>query len=520
MPLFTLELKIALNKSLDNFDITLIDLAGNPPLNILFASSEATPLIKTGGLADVAGSLPAALRTSGHDCRLVLPAYPQAMEHADDLQQVAELDIPGYLGKVRLLSGFSGPHGVPLYLVDAPYFFDREGNPYLTPEGYNWEDNANRFGLFCKTIVEIGLNNARLDWKPDLVHANDWQTGLVPALLSRHTDRPATVFTIHNLAYQGLFDLETFDHLHLPAELWSPEGLEFHSQLSFIKGGIAFADRITTVSPTYAEEVQTPAFGYGLEGLLQHRSHNFSGILNGIDYHEWDPASDPNTAAPFTADSFEKKAENKLALQQEFGLPEDEHIQLFGYIGRLVEQKGVDLILQILPGIMDSGAQVVLLGSGNPELEQALKKISSKYHSRVGVYIGYDEGLAHRIEAGCDCFLMPSRFEPCGLNQIYSLRYGTIPIVRRTGGLADTVVDVNPHTLADGSATGFLFDNADGAGLWGAVERAIDFYHRPEVEWCILATTGMRQDLSWETSAKHYLDLYQDAIISPFSPSV
>ncbi|MCG8015890.1 MAG: glycogen synthase GlgA [Candidatus Thiodiazotropha sp. 'RUGA'] len=482
-------------------------------MKILYASSEVAPLIKTGGLADVAGSLPAALNHIGMDCRLIVPGYPQVLAKAANLQKVAELELDG--GKVKLLQGVCDPHEVPLYVVDAPRWFDRPGNPYLTPEGYNWPDNADRFMLFCQAAVSVALDGAGLEWQPDVVHANDWQTGLIAPLLQPEEKRPATLFTIHNLAYQGLFDWATFLRLGLDKSLWTHHALEFHDQLSFIKGGIALSDRVNTVSPTYAEEIKTAEFGYGLEGLLQHRASHFSGILNGIDYHQWDPLNDPHIDTPYSIDNFPAKRNNKLALQREFGLPEDEYIPLFGYVGRLVDQKGVDLILQVLPGIMDSGAQLVMLGSGDHSLQSALEKISNRYHSRVGITIGYDEGLSHRIEAGSDCFLMPSRFEPCGLNQMYSLRYGTVPIVRRTGGLADSVVDVTPHTLANGSATGFVFDNADGNSLWGAIEHAINFYRRSGSDWDILAMTGMQQDLSWEASAQHYLELYQTAIDDP-----
>ncbi|MEW8085255.1 MAG: glycogen synthase GlgA [Candidatus Thiodiazotropha endolucinida] len=484
-------------------------------MKILFASSEATPLIKTGGLADVAGSLPAALNNIGQDCRLILPGYPDVLEKADNLQSLTQLEIAGETSPVRLLQGSCGPHRVPLYVIDAPHRFNRAGNPYLSPEGMNWPDNAERFSLFCHAVTELALNRIDHDWQPDVVHANDWQTGLIAPLLSTQENRPATLFTIHNLAYQGLFDHATFLRLGLPDELWSYHHLEFHDQLSFIKGGIALSDRVNTVSPSYAAEIKTAEFGYGLEGLLNHRKDHFSGVLNGIDYHEWDPLNDRHIDTPYSTESFADKRNNKLALQQEYGLPEDENIQLFGYIGRLVDQKGVDLILQVLPGIMDAGAQMVMLGSGNKDLEHALEKISNRYHSRVGVFIGYDEGLSHRIEAGCDSFIMPSRFEPCGLNQMYSLRYGTVPIVRRTGGLADTVVDVNPTTLVNGSATGFVFDNADGSSLWGAMEHAINFYRRSATDWEILARTGMQQDFSWEASAQHYLELYQTAIDEP-----
>ncbi|MBW9258264.1 MAG: glycogen synthase GlgA [Candidatus Thiodiazotropha sp. (ex. Lucinisca nassula)] len=482
-------------------------------MKILYASSEVAPLIKTGGLADVAGSLPAALNHIGMDCRLIVPGYPQVLAKTDNLQKVSELQLDG--STVTLLQGECGPHQVPIYVVDAPRWFERPGNPYLTPEGYNWPDNADRFLLFCQAAVLVALDRAGLDWRPDVVHANDWQTGLIAPLLQSEQKRPATLFTIHNLAYQGLFDWATFLRLGLDKSLWTHHALEFHDQLSFIKGGIALSDRVNTVSPTYAEEIKTAEFGYGLEGLLQYRASHFSGVLNGIDYHQWDPLNDPHIDTPYSIDNFPAKRNNKLALQREFGLPEDEYIPLFGYVGRLVDQKGVDLILQVLPGLMDSGAQLVLLGSGDHSLQSALEKISNRYHSRVGITIGYDEGLSHRIEAGSDCFLMPSRFEPCGLNQMYSLRYGTVPIVRRTGGLADSVVDVTPHTLANGTATGFVFDNADGSSLWGAIEHAINFYRRSGSDWDILAMTGMQQDLSWEASAQHYLELYQTSIDDP-----
>ncbi len=484
-------------------------------MNILFAASEATPLIKTGGLADVAGSLPVALSHIGQDCRLILPGYPDVMQRADDLTPVAELRLSGETSPVRLLAGTTPPHQVPLYVVDAPQWFDRPGNPYVSSDGHDWEDNPHRFACFCRAVAAVALNQAGLDWRPDLVHANDWQCGLVAPLLQGSTDRPATLFTIHNLAYQGLFDFATFERLDLPSSLWTYEALEFHHQLSFIKGGIALSDRVNTVSPTYAEEIKTAEFGYGLEGLLKHRGSHFSGILNGIDYHQWDPENDIHIPHPFNAEDLHGKRLNKLALQREFGLPEDERIQLFGYIGRLVDQKGVDLILQTLPGLMDSGVQMVMLGSGNKDLEHALERINNRYHSRVGVRIGYDEGLSHRIEAGCDYFIMPSRFEPCGLNQMYSLRYGTVPIVRRTGGLADTVVDVNPTTLSNGTATGFVFDTPDAGSLWGALEHAIHFYRRSDTDWEILARTGMRQDFSWEASVQHYLEVYRTALAEP-----
>jgi len=484
-------------------------------LKILFAVSEAQPLIKTGGLADVAGSLPVALGHFGVDARLVMPAYPQAVERSLPLKEVSTIRLAGLPETVRILEGRLGGE-TPLYLVDAPSLFGRPGNPYSSSTGSDWKDNALRFASFCRAVVSIALDRAGLGWQPDLVHCNDWQTGLVPALLSSEWGRPATIFTIHNLAYQGVFDRKTFNALRLPPELWSPTGLEFHDNFSFIKGGLAFADRVTTVSPTYAGEILTSEFGYGLQGLLSHRADLLHGILNGIDYSVWDPASDPTIAQHFDAGTFNLKHINKLRLQKELGLPVGEEFLLFGHIGRLVEQKGVDLILAMLPGLIrEQQTQLVLLGSGDPELETALRKETERHPDRVAVYIGYDEQLAHRIEAACDCFIMPSRFEPCGLNQLYSLRYGTVPIVHRTGGLADTVVDATPRNLLDSVATGFVFDKPDKDSLWRAMERAIQFHKRPGVWWENLAVNGMKQDFSWDASARHYMDIYRGAIDDP-----
>ncbi len=485
------------------------------PLKILFAASEAQPLIKTGGLADVAGSLPPALRHLNHDIRLILPAYPEVVEKAIPLKEVATLYLGGHLEPVRLLSGTLSEH-IPLYLVDAPELFGRPGNPYVGPDGHDWPDNAQRFALFCRAIVAVALNQAGQNWQPDIVHCNDWQTGLVPPLLHYEGNRPATLFTIHNLAYQGIFSHTLFQKLQLPAELWSHNGLEFHGNLSFIKGGLAFADRLNTVSPTYAHEICTPEFGYGLEGLLRHRQDRLSGVLNGIDYHYWNPAADPYIHQHFDHNAFELKRINKRQLQKEMGLPQDEHAFLLGYVGRLVEQKGIDLVLELLPKLARiESLQLVMLGSGVTHFEDALSDAGERHLGNIAIHIGYNEQLAHRIEAGSDCFLMPSRFEPCGLNQLYSLRYGTVPIVRRTGGLADTVVDVTAQRLLDGNATGFVFDAPTAPALWEAIKHAIEFYHRPDSWWQKLAITGMQQDFSWPSSAIQYLDLYHEAILNP-----
>jgi starch synthase len=488
---------------------------GSIPKKILFATSEAQPLIKTGGLADVAGSLPLALSEMGLDVRLVLPAYPQAVERAIPLKTVATTRISGVTEPVRILEQ-KREGNLHLYLVDCPSLFNRPGNPYTEASGRPWSDNSQRFALFCRAIVRIAMDQAGLGWCPDVVHCNDWQTGLVPALLAQEWDRPATIFTIHNLSYQGMYDSSTFAQLMLPDQLWSPDGLEFHGNFSFIKGGLVFADWITTVSPTYAEEIRTPEFGYGLEGLLQHRADRLAGVLNGIDYQIWNPATDQHIKHNYDLNSFESKQKNKLALQDELGLEENPNAMLFGNIGRIVEQKGIDPIIDILPEIMRrDDTQLVILGSGEEHLEQSLEIAAQKFPGRCAVIIGYDEHLAHRIEAGSDCFLMPSRFEPCGLNQLFSLRYGTVPIVNRTGGLADTVVDLNPASLLSKTATGFISDLPEADSLLDSVNRAIEYYRRSGQWWEKLAKNGMKQDFSWNSSATHYLEIYAKAINSP-----
>lgn len=486
--------------------------SGQPGLRVLVASTEVHPLVKTGGLADVAASLPAALRELGHDVRLIIPAYPVAVKRLADVRPLCTLEIPGSRAVIRLLSGQQPDHQVPLYLVDAPEYFCREGNPYVDVSGRDWGDNPDRFLLFSKVVAQVALGLPALDWTPEIVHGNDWQTGLTPVLLRDEPRRPATLFTIHNLAYQGLFDRATFDRLRLPPALWSVAGLEFHQRMSFIKGGIVFSDRINTVSPTYAEEVKTPRFGCGLDGLLRQLGSRFQGILNGIDYRVWDPATDPHIAQHYGPDRLELKTKNKQALQREFGLPQNGRAMLFGYIGRLVEQKGVDLILAILPRLLaNPDVQLVMQGSGDARIEQAMRETTSAHPDQIGVHIGYDEDRAHRIEAGSDSFLMPSRFEPCGLNQMYSLRYGTVPIVHRTGGLADTVVNATPERLADGTATGIVFDHSNADSLWHAVRYALRVYRDQPDRWHALVQAGMHQDLSWRQSARRYEALYRAA---------
>jgi starch synthase len=475
---------------------------------ILFVTSEAYPLIKTGGLADVSGSLPIALRALGHDVRLLMPGYAPAVA-AGRFEPVRVLHGEG---GIAILEGLLPGSPVPVWLLAHTQYFGRSGNPYLGPDGKPWADNPERFALLCHVAVEIAMNRLGLDWKPDIVHCNDWQSGLVPALLGDEPNRPATVFTIHNLAYQGLFPYDTFLRLRLPPRFWSPEALEFYGQLSFIKGGLVFADRISTVSPTYAEEIQDEEFGCGLEGLLRHRRERLSGILNGIDADAWDPAADPFIPTNYDIHSLEKRAHDKAVLQKNFRLAQDGQIALLAWVGRLVQQKGIDLVIELLPRLMQLPLQLVIVGSGEARYEQTLMHWARLYPDRLAIKLGYDEPSAHLLEAGTDLFLMPSRFEPCGLNQMYSQRYGAVPLVRRVGGLADTVEDADPGNLTAGKATGVVFENATADALYQAINRGLALYQN-KTAWRKIQQTGMSKEFSWVCSAQHYLDLYDRALM-------
>jgi len=360
--------------------------------------------------------------------------------------------------------------------------------------------------VFCRAVTELALGRAGLDWRPDLVHCNDWQSALVPALLADATDRPASLFTIHNLAYQGLFSRADFDALQLPRAWWAMDRMEFYGNFSFIKGGLIYADWLNTVSPSYAREICTPEYGCGLDTLLASRSGTLSGILNGVDYDVWSPERDAFLPKHYSAKTIKGKQISKAALQKAFKLPVNPDAVVLGHVGRLVEQKGVDLILRAIPQLLHKPIQLVLLGTGQPELETVADTASRAYPNQIGARIGYDEALSHLLEAGSDIFLMPSRFEPCGLNQLYSLRYGTPPIVRRTGGLGDSVVDA-----ADDGGTGFVFTDVTAPALLETIERALALHQDPAA-WAKLVRNGMRQDFSWRRSAKEYLALYRQAV--------
>lgn len=474
---------------------------------ILFATSEAHPLIKTGGLADVASSLPRALLKRGHDIKILLPAYPGVLVKAKEIgvKKVAEISLSGQT--IGLLQTRLPGSRVTVILVDIPQFSERDGNPYCGPDGSDWSDNHWRFFVFARAAEAIALNKANLNWQPDIVHCNDWQTGLIPALLVQHEHKPASVYTIHNLAYRGLFSYQIFAELGLPNDFWHHEKLEFYGQMSFMKGGLAFADAITTVSQSYAQEIQTPEFGCGLDGVLRARAKDLTGVLNGIDMDEWNPGADKLIAHNYNRRTLSQKSDNKTALQEKLGLPIDESIPMLGFIGRLVEQKGVDLILSQMNQLLAQDCQLVILGSGFHSYEEALKNIAKQHPHKVSVTIGYNEAFAHQIEASADIFLMPSIFEPCGLNQMYSLRYGTLPVVNAVGGLRDTV---NERPLDDigTEGNGFVFHTATSEELHLAIKRALACYKQPEL-WKKLQQNAMNQDFSWEKSAERYEEIYE-----------
>ena len=491
-------------------------------MKVLFACSEAYPLAKTGGLGDVGGALPRALARLGVQARLLLPAYKTTLDQArpQGLKLLREFTLEQTTVKLWQ-SRLSGSR-VPVWLVDIPEFSDRDGGLYGDPSGADWPDNPYRFYMFCKVAEAIARNNIGLQWQPDVVHANDWQTGLLPALLAQQPGAPATVFTIHNLAYRGIFDYQVFRELNLPEHWWHHERLEFWGNFSYLKAGLVYADAITTVSPSYAEEIKTEAFGCGLEGLLSHRAHCLSGIVNGIDTDTWNPGTDRHLEVGYSRRTLKRKGYNKSALQRELGLPEDNSRALVGFIGRLVEQKGIALMLEALPPLLrQERCQLVVIGSGQAEFEAALKALQAEFPQQVSVTIGYDEGLSHRIEAGSDIFLMPSLFEPCGLNQMYSQRYGTIPVAHFVGGLRDTIVNFSDSSgaidathasaLENIDETGFLFSEASGAALASALNHALTCFDNPLL-WRKLQDNAMSQDFAWGKSARAYLELYRQTV--------
>ena len=476
-------------------------------LRILFATSECAPLVKTGGLGDVSAAFPVALKALGLDPRVLLPGYRLVLAQLSGCREVARFAATADFPAARLLQSQTRS-GVPLFALECSELYDRAGGPYQDAAGSDWIDNAQRFGLLSRVAALLSSADSPLGWKPDVVHCNDWQTGLVPAYLHYFAGaRAATLQTIHNLAYQGIFEPQFVAALGLPTACFTPDGVEFYGKLSFLKSGLQFADAITTVSPTYALEIQSEPLGFGLQGLLATRRDCLSGILNGIDTGLWNPAADPLIAGRYDADTLGAKAVNKSALQWRLGLAPSPSMPLFAVVSRLTQQKGLDWLLAIAPQLLALPAQLAILGSGERQLEQGLHALAREHPRQASTTIGFDETLAHLVEAGADAFLMPSRFEPCGMNQMYSQRYGTPPIVRATGGLADTVVDCTPATLADGSASGFVFHDASAEALLAAVERAASAW-RDSTTWRALQRNGMARDFGWEASARRYAAIY------------
>ncbi len=479
-------------------------------MRVLFVTSECYPVVKTGGLADVSAALPPALNQLGVDARVLLPGYPAVLNGLEGKRPVRALSgLPG-VGRGALVEGRL-PGGVVAYAIEAPGLYGRPGNPYLSPAGQDWADNHLRFAALGWAAAEFATV-ADGQWRPDILHGNDWQAGLMPAYAAfLGSRRPATVMTTHNIAYQGWFPPSYLDVLRLPVHSYHTEGVEYYGGIGFLKAGLHYADRLTTVSPTYAREIQSAEHGCGLEGLLAARTDVLTGILNGVDYGIWNPAIDPYLAAPYDHATLEAKARNKAALQAEFGLAVDPDAPLFAMVSRLNWHKGADLLPEVLPALFARGGQVVLLGTGDAELESALYALAGAHPRSAGVHIGYDEARAHRIQAGADVLMVPSRAEPCGLTQLYAMRYGTLPLVRRTGGLEDTVIDATPAALADNCATGFAFDEATASGLGWAIRRAIDLYRAPE-RWRMLQRRAMTRDFSWTASAREYLELYRGLV--------
>jgi starch synthase len=482
-------------------------------LRVCFCTSEAVPFAKTGGLADVSGALPRALSDAGCDVRVFLPGYASIDRRKFGFEPAGEAAVP--LGpshaQVQFLQGRLPGSSVPVYLIACDPLFGRPG--LYGEAGSDYDDNLERFTVFGRGILALVRH---LGWSPQVMHCQDWQTGLVPAWLRAEPRDPllrgtATLFTVHNLAYQGLFPADRLPVTGLDQKLFTPHGLEFYGKINLLKAGLVYADLLSTVSEQYAREIQTPEFGCGLEGVLRERADDLIGILNGVDYGVWDPTIDTLIPARYSPDDLSGKQTCKEDLQRTQGLAIDSTAPVLGMITRLADQKGLDLVAATVDVLLGLGAQLVVLGTGDPRYHSLLQDLQRRYPTRMAVTLGFDDGLAHRIEAGADIFLMPSRYEPSGLNQLYSLRYGTVPVVRKTGGLADTIVDAAPKAVARGEANGFVFEEYAPDAFLDAVKRALWAFQNPRL-WRQLQRVGMRQDFSWSRSARRYIAAYKRLI--------
>ncbi|WP_423069540.1 glycogen synthase GlgA [Devosia sp. CN2-171] len=472
-------------------------------MEVLSVASEAYPLIKTGGLADVVGALPAALAPHGVSMRVLLPGYPKVLAALEGGREVYWFE-DFFGGEARLVAGRAG--GLDVIAINAPHLYDRPGNPYVGADGKDWPDNAQRFAALSFAAYEISLGIID-GYLPDILHCHDWQAGLVPAYVRFNPGSTAkTIVTVHNIAFQGVFGWDVFNALKLDYEASRTGSIEYFGNIGFLKAGLYLADEVTTVSPTYAHEIRTAAYGMGLEGLLQGRSDTVSGILNGIDANEWNPATDPVLPQQFGASTIFNRATNKAELEQRFGL-EPGPGPIFSVVSRLTWQKGLDMLPGLIDGLVEHGGRLIVLGSGDAAIENGFAGAALRHPGKIGVHIGYDEGLSHLIQGGADAILIPSRFEPCGLTQLYGLRYGCVPVVSRVGGLADTVIDANEAAIEAGVATGVVFSPATEEALGEAIRRTIVLYARPKV-WHKMQRRGMKSDVSWELSAEKYADLY------------
>jgi starch synthase len=489
------------------------------PLSILFVSSEVVPFAKTGGLADVSAALPQVVRELGHDIRIIMPKYMAVSDRKFKIHDIKRLtDMPIHLGEETFLASVKSSFLTNIKTKVQVYFISNEklycrSDLYVDPKTKEaWPDNDNRFMFFCRSVIETLI---LLGWKPDIIHLNDWQSGLIAALIkTEYADEPLfkntkIVFTVHNAAYQGIFPKESFVKTGLPAKAFKMEGVEFHGDFNLLKAGLVYSDAITTVSPTYAKEVRSSKeFGYGLEGVFKKRARKTYGILNGMDVTLWNPEVDKLIPKNYSAATIEDKQENKKALCDHFKLPYDPKVPIIGIVSRLADQKGFDLIHESLEDLMGMDLQLVVLGTGEKKYEELFTKAAKKYKKKVGAFIGFDEDLAHLIEAGADMFLMPSKYEPCGLNQMYSLRYGTLPIVRSTGGLADTVEDLDAKPKA---GTGFVFEKYAAKQMLDAIKRALAAFADEKI-WTAAMKRAMAKDNSWDASAEKYIELYKNLL--------
>ena len=489
------------------------------PLKILLVASEAVPFAKTGGLADVAGGLPRELARLGHSVRLVIPRYGSIDGSTAGFKDWIRLAVPTATGRtnVTIEQGQLADSGVQILAVRHDPYFDREG--LYQESGVDYPDNLERFAFFCRAVLELLPALRKVSgWTPDLLHAHDWQTALslvyLKTLYARSLlmKRIGTLFTVHNMGYQGLFPAVEYPKTGLGAELFTVKTLEFHGSLNLLKGGLVFADFLNTVSPTYSREIQSPEFGFGLDGVVRERRDRLVGIVNGIDTEVWDPATDQHVASRYSVSDLAGKRTCKTELERELRLPVRD-VPLLAVVSRFTQQKGLDLVAELLPELMELDLQVALLGTGDPYYEALFRSLQVRYPEKIGLRIGFDDALAHRIEAGGDMFLMPSRYEPCGLSQLYSLRYGTVPIVRRTGGLADTVVPYAPRAVREGRATGFVFSQATPESLLSVVLLALRVY-ADRAEWNSLIRAGMSTDVSWARPARAYVELYRAVLDS------